>query len=87
VEQWAWGHRAIKPTWLYIVGRTDTPPIPTPTTPRPAGGGAEARARDPKLRSMLERLPATQRHLTPPALALWLIDLAAGCRPAVRIDP
>ncbi len=82
VEQWWWGHRAVKPTWIYIVGFTaQLPPIPTPTTTRPPSGGRAARARDPKLRSMTERLSKTERHLTPPAFARWLIEIASSCIP------
>ncbi len=77
VEQWWWGHRAVKPTWLYIVGRTDTPPVPAPVGARPPSGKARF-VGDPQ-RSMLERLPRTQRHITPPAFAWWLVVLAAGC--------
>jgi hypothetical protein len=77
VEQWWWGHRAVKPTWLYIVGRRNTPPIPTPSGARPPSGNARF-VGDPN-RSMLERLPRTQRHITPPAFAWWLVVLAAGC--------
>ena len=79
VEQWWWGHRAVKPTWLYIVGTFDIPLIRTALGARPASGGRVAMARDPKLRSMLERLPRSQRHLTPPAFALWLVELAERC--------
>lgn len=78
VEQWWWGHRAVKPTWLYVVGRWDTPPIPAPVGVRPPSGNA--RGRGDKNRSMLERLPKTQRHITPPAFARWLVELAQGCR-------
>ena len=76
VEQWWWGHRAVKPTWLYIVGidPRDVPPLPTPTTARPPSG--RARGVGDSNRSMLERLPRTQRHLTPPAFAAWLLALA-----------
>ena len=79
IEQWHWGHRAVKPTWLYIVGTFDLPPVPVPSTTRPPSGGRGATARDPALRSMLERLPRSQRHLTPPALARWLVELAERC--------
>jgi hypothetical protein len=79
VEQWWWGHRAVKPTWFYVVGTRDLPPIPTPSGERPPSGGKEARARDPKARSMLERLPKSQRHLTPDTLAAWLVEVASRC--------
>ena len=84
VEQWRWGHRAIKPTWLYIVGVNPAhiPAIPDPACERPAGssartvGGAKAGGQ----RSMLERLPKSQRHLTPPDFAAWLVQVAALVR-------
>ena len=32
-------------------------------------------------KSTLLELPKAERHITPPAFADWLIELAAGCRP------
>jgi hypothetical protein len=81
VEQWRWGHRAIKPTWLYVVGAESIPPIPDAPGPRPAGGNMRSVGGDTSRRSMTERLPKTQRHLTPPAFAKWLVLLASSCRP------
>jgi hypothetical protein len=78
VEQYLWGHRAVKPTWIYAVRCASIPPIPTPTGPRPPSGGRAATQRDRSARSMLERLPKTQRHLTPPAFATWLVALASS---------
>ena len=76
VEQWFWGHRAVKPTWLYIV-RGEVPAFPgVPATPRPASGGRKARSIDPSKRSMTERLSKNERHLTPRAFALWLVQIA-----------
>lgn len=78
VEQWLWGHRAVKPTWLYIVG-CDVPPMPpTPDTPRPPSGGRAATQRDRSTRSMLERLPRSQRPVTPPAFAEWLVQMVTA---------
>lgn len=78
VEQWWWGHRAVKPTWLYFCGlRTEIPAIPRPTGPRPVGGHARGPG-DPN-RSMTERLSKQERRRTPPAFASWLIRLAARC--------
>lgn len=78
VEQWWWGHRAAKPTWLYIVGADRIPPAPRTTSARPPTGRARFR-HDPN-RSMLERMGKHERHLTPPMFAEWLVELAAGCR-------
>jgi hypothetical protein len=90
VFQRDWGHRADKPTWLYVVGCAlgDMPSMP-PSTPSPSRW-------TPKLRTLrtltdlhrhksgtrgeLERMSKTQRHLTPPAFAAWLVALASRCR-------
>jgi len=77
VEQWWWGHRAAKPTWLYIVGAA-CPPMPKPSGVRPPTG--KAKGRGDKGRSMLERMSKHQRHLTPPAFAAWLVGLAESVR-------
>lgn len=64
-QSW-WGHDAIKPTWLYLVGvdRVSLPAAPLPAGTRP-----------------LEHLSKRQRAATPPAFARWLVDLAAAARP------
>lgn len=81
VEQWRWGHRAIKPTLLYIVGAPEIPPLPPVVGARPAGGASPSRGGKPGHRSMLERMSKHERHLTPPAFAVWLVALASTCRP------
>lgn len=79
VEQWWWGHDAIKPTWLYIVGTHTPPPIHNDGRRRPVGRNAGGRLGNQE-RSMVERMYAGRRHLTPPAFAEWLVDLASRCR-------
>lgn len=76
VEQWWWGHRAIKPTWLYIVGADEPTELVVARGPRPAGGHAKGPG-DPA-RSMTERLCKEERRRTPVAFARWLVDLAAA---------
>jgi len=66
VEQGDWGHRAQKPTWLYIVGTNQIPEMPS-RRPPPQNYG--------KTRGILEKLSKTQRHLTPLGFALWLVEL------------
>lgn len=66
VEQSRWGHRAPKPTWLYIVGcaRSDLPRIPDPV--EDPGGRVNEMSKD-------------ERSATPVALALWLREVAHRC--------
>ena len=78
VEQWWWGHRAVKPTWLYVVGGS-IPSFPEPSGDRPVSGGKRARKEDPSQRPMLERLSKHERHLTPLRFAEWLVGLAESC--------
>ena len=64
VEQSAWGHRAPKRTWLYIVGLPPArvPPMP-PRVPDPGG--------------RIEFMCEAERERTPPAFARWLVELAS----------
>lgn len=71
VEQWWWGHRAIKKTWLYIVGTEDVPQLPevmgsAPRDSRPGG-------------MVQNKLSKKARRLTPQAFAEWLVNLAQMC--------
>lgn len=65
VNQCDWGHDALKPTWLYIVG---CPLEKLPRIPPPC----------PPIRTV-ESMGKAQRERTPPAFAEWLIDLAKRC--------
>lgn len=64
LQSW-WGHRALKATCFYIVG------APVPAMPSDQGGGAS---------TTVERMCKAEREHTPPALARWLVDLAASSR-------
>jgi hypothetical protein len=77
VRQVDWGHVAEKRTWLYVVGRDDTPPMP-PHQPAPPPPPLLRTGR--RIRGWVEMMPKTKRHLTPPAFAAWLVELARGCR-------
>ncbi len=72
VFQRDWGHRADKPTWLYVCGvpRRLVPLLPAPAPPR------EIRQTQGGTRGELEKMSKTQRHLTPPPFAAWLVQLA-----------
>lgn len=64
----AFGADVHKPTWLYVAGRE-----PWPTLPR-AG----------RVTRTVESLHSKARQLTPPAMASFLCELAAGCTEGVR---
>ena len=76
VFQRDWGHRADKATWLYIVGTNALPQMPPALPPVVVPPG--------RTRGMLERMSKTQRHLTPPAFAAWLVELARRCGRALE---
>ena len=83
--QWWWGHRAYKPTQLYICGTHDVPPIPY----RLRGGecvirldtrradGTYVRRGDADYRP---RLGDAGREATPKRFAEWLVALARNCK-------
>jgi len=78
VEQFHWGHRAAKATWLYIVGitRAELPPMPHregEPTHIVSGSCRAGEGRRPLITK-------TEREKTPPAFAHWLLDLARRCR-------
>jgi hypothetical protein len=74
VRQCDWGHPAVKPTWLYIVGATEIPPMPPPGEP------THVMVRLLRNNNELPELRKSVRHLTPPAFAEWLVRLAASVR-------
>lgn len=81
-----WGHRADKPTWIYIVGVAPErlPSRPPPQPPREAWTPSR-RVLDPQrlqsarprgARGIVECMSRAQRHLTPPDFAAWLLAIA-----------
>lgn len=71
IDQCRFGHPCLKPTWLLFAGvaPSSLPPLPPPRTPTHSiGCNADARAM-----SGTRCLPKSQRHITPPAFAAWLI--------------
>lgn len=79
VDQVHWGHPAAKRTWLFIVGLDprDLPALPPPTG-RPTHVITTNRAWT-GLKSRPPVLAARQRHLTPPAFADFLVNIARQC--------
>jgi hypothetical protein len=71
-----WGHPCLKPTWFYVVGvdRRDLPAMPGPGTP------THCMVRLHRNPHELPELSKRLRHLTPPALAEWLVALARSAR-------
>jgi len=76
VEQVRWGHPALKRTWLLFswVAPCDLPPIPAWREPTHHIDSSTAKKRRG---APVRHLPKSQRHLTPPAFARWLIAAAS----------
>ena len=74
VNQCDWGHPAVKPTWLYIVGARDLPKMPPPGAP------THVMVRLLRNNNELPELCKADRHLTPPLFARWLVQLARSIR-------
>lgn len=71
INQCDWGHPALKPTWLYIV-RATVPALPPEGKPTRCMVRLRSNCHD------LPEVPKKARHITPPALARWLVELAAS---------
>ena len=80
VNQQAWGHRAQKPTRLYIVGCAprDIPPLPLVL------GRATHCIRPTRAYPRLPSVTKAEREHTPPEFAAWLVDLARRTQPGAR---
>lgn len=74
VEQCRWGHLARKSTWLYLCGIDPAaivvPPWIEPTAVIDCSSGRKGPGKG------VVHLPKSQRHITPPAFAAWLVELA-----------
>lgn len=80
IMQFWFGHRAMKATWLYVVGvrPVEMPkmPIVLGDAPRVIGSGKKNRKGMPGFRS---KVTDREREATPIDLAMWLIDVAEKC--------
>lgn len=75
IEQFQFGHRAEKRTWLYIVGCR---PNQLPPMPRREGRPTHC-VRPTKNGVRLPTIGKAEREHTPASLAAWLVDLARQC--------
>ena len=71
IEQVHWGHPCTKPTWLYCCRVPSFPPMP-----RRVGEPTHCMVRLRRNSHERPELPKRLRHLTPPALAWWLVAAA-----------
>lgn len=76
LDQFHFGHRAEKSTWLYIVGAhpDDLPPMPQ------RDGKPTHCVRPTKAYPRLPSITKAEREHTPAALAEWLVAVASKCR-------
>jgi hypothetical protein len=72
IEQFHFGHRAEKSTWLYLVGLE---PRDMPAIPRREGRATHC-VRPTRAYPRLPSITKAEREHTPPALAAWLVELA-----------
>ena len=83
VEQVAWGHPCRKRTWLYVVGGD---PATVFAGLRTGGevthwtSGTYTPGKRGTVPEGVKVIPPRLRHLTPPAFAVWLVEVARRCR-------
>jgi hypothetical protein len=76
VDQFHWGHRAEKRTWLYIVG---CEPDCLPQMPRLDGKPTHC-IRPTRKYPRLPSIPKPEREHTPIEFAKWLVEIARRCK-------
>ena len=76
IDQYHFGHRAEKATWLYIVG---CHPDDLPEIPHREGSPTHC-IRPTKSYPRLPSVTKAEREHTPPALAEWLVEVARRCK-------
>ena len=82
IEQFSFGHRAAKPTLLYIVGCNprEIPTMPICLGDAPAICGTSGRRKSLKRKTTRPEISKAEREHTPPVLAAWLVELAKRCK-------
>lgn len=83
IEQFHWGHRAEKATWLYIVG---CDPEDVPAMPRREGRATHC-VRPTRAYPRLPSITKAEREHTPPDLARWLVELARRTKVSSQPHP
>ncbi len=83
VPQYWWGHRANKPTRLYVVGckPKDLPPIPLKLGEAPCVVTTSKRKCETPPSEWRDRLGKAEMEATPEPFAKWLVQVASLCRP------
>lgn len=81
IQQFWFGHRARKNTFLYIVGCTaaDLPPIPMRLGDAMFMVGTSGRRKDGTRAKSRPEISKAEREHTPPAFAEWLVQVAQLC--------
>lgn len=91
VDQWRFGHRAMKMTRLYVRGcaPVDMPALPPPKAGEPTHVITQGRRAKAGQHGFRPRVTDAEREHTPPELALWLVELARRChvRANVGVHP
>jgi hypothetical protein len=75
VLQCEWGHQAAKATWIYAVGLHGSAGIAPYRGAKPTHLVSTSRGR-----STLPEMRKSQRHITPPLFAEWLVSLARAVK-------
>lgn len=78
VDQFHWGHKARKPTWLYVVG---IEPDDLPAMPRREGEPTHC-VRPSKSYPRLVSITHAEREHSPEGFARWLVEVAMRARVA-----
>jgi hypothetical protein len=77
VLQWWWGHRAEKPTLLYVVGCA---PKDLPEMPLKIGEATHVIQSSRKRTDYRPHVSKAEREHTPRELAVWLLEVVRRCR-------
>lgn len=82
VDQFWWGHKARKRTWLYVCGvaPSEIPAMPIRLDAVTHVVNLFSKVRKQKGRYHRPEITKAEREATPPDLARWLVELAKNCK-------